>query len=258
MYSRDSGFNAGGVVQVIRQAKAQAVSAFQLGEPCADCEIREIGVCSSLNPGELEQVRRIVSTLTLHAGQAAIVEGEPAQDLFNVIAGAVKLYKLLPDGRRQITGFLSAGDFLGIAYNDTYAYTAEAVTDVKLCRFPRRRLEALLPEHPALERRLLGEAAHELVAAQDQMLLLGRKTAMERVASFLLMLANRAARMRKSESRLEVPMTRTDIGDYLGLTTETVSRAISRMRDDKIVSVETRGHVVILDREALERLTEGE
>jgi CRP/FNR family transcriptional regulator, anaerobic regulatory protein len=258
MYSRDSGYSAGAVVQVIRQAKAQAASAFHLGEPCADCEIREIGVCSSLNPGELEQVRRIVSTLTLHAGQAAIVEGEPAQDLFNVITGAVKLYKLLPDGRRQITGFLSAGDFLGIAYNDTYAYTAEAVTDVKLCRFPRQRLEALLPEHPALERRLLGEAAHELVAAQDQMLLLGRKTAMERVASFLLMQAKRASRMRKSESRLDVPMTRTDIGDYLGLTTETVSRAISRMRDDKIVAVETRGQITILDRQALERLTEGE
>src|SRR5262245_44743968 len=179
MYSRDSGFNAGAVVQVIRQAKAQAASGYQLGEPCADCEIREIGVCSSLNPGELEQVRRIVSTLKLNAGQAAIVEGEPAQDLFNVITGAVKLYKLLADGRRQITGFLSAGDFLGIAYNDTYAYTAEAVTDVKLCRFPRQRLEALLPEHPALERRLLGEAAHELGAAQDQKLLLGRKTAQE-------------------------------------------------------------------------------
>jgi CRP/FNR family transcriptional regulator len=109
-----------------------------------------------------------------------------------------------------------------------------------------------------LERRLLGEAAHELVAAQDQMLLLGRKTAMERVTSFLSMLAKRAARMRKSAENLEVPMTRTDIGDYLGLTTETVSRAISRLRDDKIVSVATRGQIVILDREALERLTEGE
>jgi CRP/FNR family transcriptional regulator len=196
--------------------------------------------------------------MTLHAGQSAIIEGEPAQDLFNVISGAIKLYKLLPDGRRQITGFLSTGDFLGIAYNDTYAYTAEAITDVKLCRFPRRRLEALLPEHPTLERRLLGEAAHEIVAAQDQMLLLGRKTAMERVTSFLLMLAKRAARMQKSDTQLDVPMTRTDIGDYLGLTTETVSRAISRLRDDKIISVAQRGQIHVLDRGALERLAEGE
>lgn len=245
-------------MQVIRQPKAPGSLKFELGEPCADCDIREIGVCSSLEPVELEQVRRIVSTLNLHAGQSAIVEGEPAQDLFNVISGAIKLYKLLPDGRRQITGFLSAGDFLGIAFNDTYAYTAEAINDVKLCRFPRRRLEGLLSDYPMLERRLLGEAAHELVAAQDQMLLLGRKTAMERVTSFLLMLAKRATRTRKSDSRLEVPMTRTDIGDYLGLTTETVSRAISRLRDDKIVSVETRGQIVVLDREALEHLTEGE
>lgn len=229
-----------------------------MGEPCADCDIREIGVCSSLQPSELEHVRRIVSTMTLHAGQSAIIEGEPAQDLFNVISGAIKLYKLLPDGRRQITGFLSTGDFLGIAYNDTYAYTAEAITDVKLCRFPRRRLEALLPEHPTLERRLLGEAAHEIVAAQDQMLLLGRKTAMERVTSFLLMLAKRAVRMQKSDTQLEVPMTRTDIGDYLGLTTETVSRAISRLRDDKIISVAQRGQIHVLDRGALERLAEGE
>lgn len=244
-------------MQVIRHPKASDPKGFHLGEPCLDCDIREIGVCSSLEPAELENVRRIVSTLNLHAGQSAIVEGEPAQDLFNVISGAVKLYKLLPDGRRQITGFLSTGDFLGIAFNDTYAYTAEAINDVKLCRFPRKRLEGLLPDYPMLERRLLGEAAHELVAAQDQMLLLGRKTALERVTSFLLMLAKRASRMRKSDSQLEVPMTRNDIGDYLGLTTETVSRAISRLRDEKVVSVETRGRIVILDRLALERLTEG-
>ena len=211
-----------------------------------------------MEPEELEQVRRIVSTLTLHPGQSAIVEGEPAQDLFNVIR-RVREALQAPAGRSAADHRLPvSGDFLGIAYNDTYAYTAEAITDVKLCRFPRRRLDALLPDHPTLERRLLGEAAHELVAAQDQMLLLGRKTAMERVTSFLSMLAKRAARMRKSTENLEVPMTRTDIGDYLGLTTETVSRAISRLRDDKIVSVATRGQIVILDREALERLTEGE
>lgn len=245
-------------MQVIRQSKSDLEHELYLGEPCSDCEIREVGVCGSLAPEELEEVRRIVSTLTLHPGQSAIVEGEPAQDLFNVMSGAVRLYKLLPDGRRQITGFLSGGDFLGIAYNDTYAFTAEAITAVKLCRFPRRRLEALLPDHPTLERRLLGEAAHELVAAQDQMLLLGRKTAVERVTSFLLMLAKRAAKNRKSATRLEVPMTRTDIGDYLGLTTETVSRVISRLRDDSIVSVANRGQIEILDRAALERLTEGD
>jgi CRP/FNR family transcriptional regulator len=139
-----------------------------------------------LPANELTRLCTIISTISFDSGRTVIGEGEPAGDLFNVVRGSVKLYKVLTDGRRQVTGFLFPGDFLGIALNDTYAYSAEAIESLQLCRFPRKKLETLLAELPRLERKLLGTTAHELAAAQDQIVLLGRKTAKERVASFLV------------------------------------------------------------------------
>lgn len=228
----------------------------QIGSPCNTCEIREISVCGVLDPEEIERLRAIISTVHCEQGQVIIHEGDPAEHLFNVVSGAVRLYKLLPDGRRQITGFLMPGDFLGIALNESYAYTAEALNLVHLCRFPRRRLEVLLHELPALERSLLGEASSELVAAQDQMLLLGRKTARERVASFLVMLSERAARHGRPANPIELPMIRADIADFLGLTTETVSRTFSHLKRNGIIDLAIRGQVEIKRRHALEALRE--
>jgi len=227
------------------------------GPQCDDCEIREISVCRSMSPPDLARLQAIISTTHVAAGQPITHEGEPAESLFNVVSGAVKLYKLLPDGRRQITGFLFPGDFLGIALNDTYVYTAEALTPVRLCRFPRRRLEALLREIPNLEHELLNEVATELVAAQDQMLLLGRKTARERVASFLLMLDRGTKRTNRPPNILDLPMSRGDIADYLGLTTETVSRTFTQLRKAGVIALTHRGEVEILDRAGLEAESEG-
>ena len=158
----------------------------------------------------------------VEANQTIFAEGEGADALFNVTAGTVKLYELLPDGRRQITGFLVTGDFLGLAMNENYAYSAETVTPTSLCQFPRRKMEALLDEFPKMQRRLFSMASNELAAAQDQMLLLGRKTAREKICSFLLMLAQRQSRRGHKDNPVYVPMSRADIADYLGLTTETV------------------------------------
>ncbi len=223
---------------------------------CETCEIREISVCRSMAPAELARLQTIISTARFDAGQTLIHEGDPADSLFNVVSGAVKLYKLLPDGRRQITGFLFPGEFLGIALNEIYVYTAEALIPVQLCRFPRRRLEALLEEIPALEHQLLDDVATELVAAQDQMLLLGRKTARERVASFLLTLSRRARRHGHPDSPVDLPMSRADIADYLGLTTETVSRTITQLRQANVIAAPSRGAIDILNRTALEDLSE--
>jgi len=193
----------------------------------------------------------------LAPGRLAISEGDPATDLFNVVRGSVKLYKLLPDGRRQVTGFLFPGDFLGIAFNDTYAYSAEAIESVQLCRFPRGKLESLLIELPKLERRLLGEAANELAAAQDQMLLLGRKTAQERVASFIVSLSRKAEKRKKPASPIALPMSRTDIADYLGLTTETVSRTLTQLRQAGLIATNRRNQVEILNSRGLNDLIDG-
>jgi CRP/FNR family transcriptional regulator len=228
-----------------------------LGSPCADCEIRSIGICASLKPDELERMHRIVKDVRFGEGQLIFSEGDPADSLFNVLSGAVRLIKMLPDGRRQITGFLLPGAFLGIALNSTYAYSAEAIVNTKLCRFGRREVEGLLKDIPNLEHRLLGEAANELVAAQDQMLLLGRKTAKERLASFLVGLSRNAKRHGFIDNPVALPMSRTDIADFLGLTTETVSRTFTRLRQSKIVALEGNGMVRLMDIDALDDLIAG-
>jgi len=169
----------------------------------------------------------------------------------------VKIYKLLGDGRRQITGFLFAGDFLGLINNEAYAYSAEALTPTKLCRFPRRKLEALLDEMPNLEQRLLAMASHELAAAQDQMMLLGRKSARERVVSFILMLSSSAARRGRADDPVILPMSRSDIADYLGLTVETVSRTFTRLRKQEVIELLDEKRVRLSKRQALREIADG-
>jgi CRP/FNR family transcriptional regulator len=225
--------------------------------PCAACAVRDMAFCGVLNDQEMPQLLSIVQTVKVDQHGPIIDEGEPADYLFNLTEGAVKLYKLLPDGRRQITGFLFEGDFLGIAMNEKYAYSAEAVGPVSLCRFPRRKLEALLDEFPKLEKRLLGMASNELVQAQDQILLLGRKTAQEKIVSFLLSLSERVTKRGAAPSPISLPMGRADIADYLGLTTETVSRSITNLKRDGHIRLLQGGKVELPDLEALQELAEG-
>jgi len=214
------------------------------GRPCGTCEIRSFSVCSCLDPAELEKLRSALTTSHFAAGESLIHEGEPAAALFNIVKGTVKLYKLLSDGRRQITGFLVPGDFLGIALNKTYAYSAEAIEDVHVCRFDRTRFSALLGDLPKLEHRLLEAACTELAAAQDQMLLLGRRTALERVASFLLQWHQRLV-ARGTTDKIVLPMSRSDIADFLGLTIETVSRSLTALRRSKVIDLVSRSELVI-------------
>jgi CRP/FNR family transcriptional regulator len=168
----------------------------------------------------------------------------------------VKLFKLLPDGRQQITGFAGAGHFLGLAVSQNYAFSAEAIEDVQLCRFSRPKMRRLLDDLPALEHRLLECACNELVAAQEQMLLLGRKTAAERVASFLVA-RSRDLHPCGHASQVHLPMTRGEIADYVGLTIETVSRTFSRFRTEKRIATPSADEVILLDRDWLEDLASG-
>lgn len=225
--------------------------------PCAACTVRNLTVCGSLEAEELHHLAAIVSNQELHSGQVLFNESEPADHVFNVTAGTIKVYKLLADGRCQITGFLFPGDFLGLANEENYAYTAEAVNTVMLCRFPRRKLESLLVQFPHMEKRLLGMATHELAAAQEQMLLLGRKTAKERIASFLLMLSRNAARRGQKDNPISLPMTRADIGDYLGLTTETVSRTFTQLKKTGAIALHANSQVEIADPDELVAMADG-
>jgi len=224
---------------------------------CATCGARGESVCASIDDRNLDRLASAAIVTDVAPGKTFISEGEPADSFFNITAGTAKLYKLLPDGRRQITGFAHAGSFLGLAVSSIYAFSAEAIDNVRYCRFPRRKLQSLLDDFPALEKRLLETASNELVAAQDQMLLLGRKTARERLASFLIAQKRHALPCRHSENRIALPMSRADIADYLGLTIETVSRTFTRLKNEQLIAVPNATCVDVLDREALLSLAEG-
>lgn len=228
-----------------------------LVRPCNTCKVRDLSACAPLNAAEQRRLVAIMKTVEAGPRQSIFDEGEPAANVYNVTEGAVKIYKLLPDGRRQITGFLLPGDFLGLTYNETYAYSAEALAPTRLCCFPRRRLEALLEELPKLEQRLLGMASHELAAAQDQMMLLGRKSARERVVSFLLMLSAASIRHGGRAEPLFLPMSRGDIADYLGLTIETVSRTLGRLKAQGLVELLDEKHIRLSQLEALAEIAGG-
>jgi CRP/FNR family transcriptional regulator len=222
--------------------------------PCYSCTVRGVGLCGPLELRELDLLNAIANRVRLAAEQVLFCEGDEADAVFAVTDGTVRLSKMLPDGRRQVTGFLSPGGFLGIAYSDTYAYSAEAVSALALCRFPRRRLEALLYKIPSLERRLLSIASNELKAAQDQMLLLGRKSAEEKISTFLRHWCRRTRQDCGPGCMIDLPMNRTDIADYLGLTTETVSRTLSRFAKDGLLDIPSAHKVRLRQPELIEEL----
>jgi CRP/FNR family transcriptional regulator, anaerobic regulatory protein len=226
-------------------------------EPCGHCDARPYSVCNAIPNADLARLAAAAVVTDVPAGTTFIEEAEPAHSFFNITRGTARLFKLLPDGRRQITGFAGVGHFLGLAVSDTYAFSAEAIEPVRFCRFPRTRLRLLLDDFPAMEKRLLEVAANELVAAQEQMLLLGRKTARERMASFLAMQSSQGVSCRQPRMRFPLPMTRSDIADYLGLTIETVSRTLTRFRSEGLIEIPCQSEVVILNRRALESLAGG-
>jgi CRP-like cAMP-binding protein len=170
--------------------------------------------------GDLAALDRIGTLVTLRRDQALFQEGDAARYCYKVLTGAVRSCRLLADGRRHIGEFLLPGDYIGLELDDNYRFTAEAVSDATLMRYPRQTVDRMAQQQPRLGRCLLDRICGDLFAAQSQMLLLGRKNAVERLASFLLSMAERSG----SGDRLSLPMTRSDIADHLGLTTETVSR----------------------------------
>lgn len=226
-------------------------------QPCGQCHRGDLAFCTGLSALEIERLSAIISQIHVPPHATIFREGDAAAHMFNLFSGTVKLYKLLPDGRRQITAFLFPGDFFGLAVEGGYAYSAEALTPVVLCRFSRRKLDTLIEQIPRIEKRLLGLAIDELAAAQDQMLLLGRKTAREKVASFLMMLSRRAERRGGTGNPVALPMGRSDIADYLGLTIETVSRTLTQLKRDGIIELPDSGQAVVCDAAELKRIAEG-
>jgi CRP/FNR family transcriptional regulator len=236
--------------------RAATLPELEHGHPCFDCAVRELAVCGVLESAALRAFKEGAPTVRYDAGETVVFEADEAANVYSLTSGLLRLSKLLPDGRRQIAGFIFPGDFLGITMEEEHAFTAEAVAPSTLCKFPRRHFDDFIAKHPALERRLYAVAAHELAAARQQLVLLGRKTATERIASFLLMLAGRCHSMRGAED-IGFPMSRADIADYLGLRIETVSREISALKATRVIQLTGRQSFRIVDRERLNQLAEG-
>lgn len=186
------------------------------------------------------------------------LEGDPAEHVFLVRTGLVKIYKLLRDGRRQITGFLFPGDLFGLQTDGAYVYSVEALTETTVEAVLRRRLEATLDADPRKQRQLLALFSNELAMAQEQLLVLGRRTARERVAWFLLMLVKRWQLNGQSKPSVRLDMYCNEIADYLGLTTETVSRMLTGLKREGIVRAIGPRLLQVADLNALALVVDGE
>ena len=198
----------------------------------------------------LDQAMRMMGGLIAYPRNSEIFgENEPADYLYKVVSGSVRTYKILGDGRRQIGGFYLPGDVFGLEFTDEHTLSAEAIADAKVLVVKRSAIDALSGRDAAVARQLFNLTGRELCRVQDRILLL-IKSAQERVASFLLEMAERAS----GGKAIELPMSRQDIADYLGLTIETVSRTLTVLEETAAIEVPTARRIVLRDRPALSRM----
>ena len=198
---------------------------------------------------DLRQILLSRPATGLRAGQSLFWQGDRSQSVFLVTAGTLRLSRLLVDGRRGVIGFPFAGEIIGLSAKGVHEYSAEAVTDVRVHSLPRERLYALASGAPHLHEDLLSVIRDEVSATQDQLITLCQKNAEERVASFLPLIAGKSGREVGGQIEVKVPMSRLDVADYLGLTVETVCRAITKLKRQNHITLIGR-HTIILRRPA--------
>jgi CRP/FNR family transcriptional regulator, anaerobic regulatory protein len=197
------------------------------------------------------QLRRV------EAKEFLFVEGDTISYVYRIETGALALYKVLADGRRQVMGFAYPGDIVGLGIDDKYTMNAQAVKPTRVRCLPVIALRQSAARDPALGFKLYEAMARELAATRDLMLTTGQRSAMERVASFLLAFSRRNQRNGQDPASFELPMTRTDIGDFLGLTIETVSRTFTKLKLMHLIELPHSNHVKLLDIDALAELADG-
>ncbi len=191
----------------------------------------------------------------LAAGQSLFYEGDIAKHLFEVVEGSLRIFKIISDGRRVITGFLQAGDIVGVSLKNHYLYSAEAIVDVRVRRLARKAFDAEIASWPDLRPEVFSHLCDEMAAAQDQMVLLSCKNAEERVCTFLRKQIERGAGLQGNGVLVELPMTRLDIADYLGLTIETVSRTMTKLTQRGILCSVGRHAIRVLKYGVLAQLS---
>lgn len=222
---------------------------------CESCVVRSKAICAALAPDVRQLLGREGRIQAVPRGRTLVWEGEDAMLVANVIEGVLKLSTSTSDGREQIVGVVYPSDFIGRPFGERSQHSVTALVDSRVCLFPRAAFDRFAHEHPELERRLLGRALDELDRARRWMLLLGRKSAAERVASILLEMSSRLAEAGCEADgpldRFELPLDRQQIADVLGLTIETVSRQMSSLRAAGVIELPGRRSLHILDRQQL-------
>lgn len=220
---------------------------------CQTCSLNALCLPLSLNDSDMERLDDIIRRgRPIQKGQLLFQQGEPFQSVFAVRTGALKTYTLASNGEEQITGFHLASELVGLAGydNGNYPLTAKALETTTVCEIPLTQLETLADDLPDLRKQLMRTMGTEIRHDQNMMLLLSKKNAEERVASFLLDISQRYARRGFSATHFRLPMSRVDISNYLGLAVETISRVFTRFQKNGLI--ETQGKEVILqDADAL-------
>jgi CRP/FNR family transcriptional regulator len=231
--------------------KALALPGGSHSTECSDCPIRHRAVCARCEPDELGRLEEIKYYRSFEAGQTILWSGDRMDFVGSVVSGIASLTQTMEDGRRQMVGLLLPSDFVGRPGRNTASYDVTAVTDLVMCCFRAKPFESLMRQTPHIGQRLLEMTLDELDAAREWMLVLGRKTAREKIASLIMIVARRDAALKLANHegivRVDLPLTREAMADYLGLTLETVSRQISALRKDGVIELEGKRNVLIPD-----------
>lgn len=218
---------------------------------CATCEIRSYSFCRCLKDVQLNIFSKISSEKEFINKQTVFLQEEESKNLYNITQGNIKIYKLLRDGRIQIIGFLYPGDFFGSYKKGKYNYSAESIGDVKLCVFKQEVLDNYLEKNMNLAKELLHMTSHELTLAQDRIGVLGKLNANQRMAAFILNISKQRARIGWQDNPISLPMMRQDIADYLGLTLETVSRELTKLKTSNLIKVLSSSQIYLRDKASL-------
>jgi CRP/FNR family transcriptional regulator len=210
-------------------------------QSCADCAVRPHAVCAALDDDELRQLDQLGHRQHYRANEAVFGQEEIVLSCYNLLEGVLRLYKLLPDGRRQIVGFALPGDFIGLSTNGRHGLSADTVGAAAVCRFVKSSFWRFAEDKPKLLQRINELVTRDLAEAQEQMVLLGRRSAEEKVAIFLIKWRERLAQVAALAEVTPLPMSRQDIADYLGLTIETVSRTFTKLERDGVIEIVSGG-----------------
>lgn len=229
----------------------QATPTFSTSIECGDCPIRHNAVCARCDSDEIEKLEKIKYYRSFEAGQTIVWSGDEMDFVASVVTGIATLSQTMEDGRTQMVGLLLPSDFVGRPGRSIAPYDVVAVSDMLMCCFRRKPFEQLMTHTPHVAQRLLEMTLDELDAAREWMLVLGRKTAREKIASLLMIIARRDASLNLKEASgtmvFDLPLTREAMADYLGLTLETVSRQISALRKDGVIELQGKRHVTVPD-----------